>query len=72
MGGINLVDFVVMHPSLPPNFPGILREKVVGEKSINIMESEVVRLGDILGFFKRGREISSRGPYSFFYLREFT
>lgn len=58
-----------MHPSIFPDLPALLREKAIGENPINIMEGEVVRLGNILEFVNKGRSV---GPQSLFYLREFT
>jgi hypothetical protein len=48
-----------MYSSLVPNSPALLREKVVGENHINVMEGEVVRLGDIMEFFNKGGGMSS-------------
>lgn len=38
-----------MGPSLVPESSALLWEKVVGENHVNVMEGEVVRLGDIVG-----------------------
>lgn len=46
-----------MYPSLVPDSPVPLRERVVGENHINAMEDEVVRLGNILEFFYKVRGI---------------
>lgn len=37
-----------MGPSLIPDLPTLLWEKIVGENHINIVEGEVVRVGNIL------------------------
>lgn len=54
MGSVNLVSFVCMYSGLFPALPVLLREKIVGEKHINVMEGEVVRLGTMLEFFNNG------------------
>lgn len=51
VASVNLISFVCMYPGLFPYLPVLLREKVVGEKHINVMEGEEVRLGTILEFF---------------------
>lgn len=61
-----------MHPSIFPDLPAPFREKAIGENPIDVMEGEVVRLGNILEFFTKGRRISSVETQSLFYLREFT
>lgn len=43
-----------MYSGLFPALPVLLREKIVGEKHIYVMEGEVVRLGTILEFFNNG------------------
>ena len=48
VGSISLVNFICMCPSLVPDLPTLLWEKVVGEYCVNVIEGEVVRLGDIL------------------------
>lgn len=69
MGGISLVGFICMGPSLVPDSPALFGE-ITGENRINIMEGKVVRLDNILEFFNKGVRISSVGPQSLFYLRE--
>lgn len=46
-------------------------KKIVGENNINISESEVIRLGNILAFFNKDLRLSSVGSQTFFCLREF-
>ena len=41
----------------------------VGENHINVMEGEVVRLGNILEFFNKGGRVRNAGHQSLFYLR---
>lgn len=41
-----------MDPSLLPDLPLLLREKVGAEDQIDIMKGKVVRLGHILEFFQ--------------------
>lgn len=67
-----MVGFICVCPSLVPHSPALLREKVVVENHINIMEGEVVRLGNILEFFNESGRIKSVRPQSLFYLSEFT
>lgn len=55
-----------MHLSLFPSRPILLREKGVGEKHINALEGEVVRLGNTLEFFNKSRGICKIGHQSFF------
>lgn len=59
-----------MDPSLFPDLPLLLREKVAGEDQIDIMKGKVVRLGHILEFFRnkelffrnKGRGVGTIGP----------
>lgn len=61
-----------MCPSLVPDLLALLGEKVVSKNCINIMEGEVVRLGNILEFFNEGGRVKNERLQSPFYLREFT
>lgn len=67
-----MVGFICVCPNLVPDSLALLRKKVIVENHINIMEGEVVRLGNILEFFNEGGRIKSGRPQSLFYLREFT
>lgn len=49
----------------------LLRENAIGENPTDVMEGEVVRLGNILEFVNRGGGISRIGPQSFPSLTEF-
>lgn len=60
-----------MYLDLIPDLSVLLKEKIVSETHINIMENEVAVLGNILKFFLRGRRISSLGHQSHFYFKEF-
>lgn len=46
-----------MDPSLLPDLPLLLREKVAGEDQIDIMKGKVVRLE----FFNKGRGVGTIG-----------
>lgn len=70
VGSISLVDFFCRHASLFPGLSALLREKAGGKNHRNVMEGEVVRLGNTPEFFNKGRGISCIGPQSFFYLKE--
>lgn len=64
------MDFVCICPCLVPVLSALLKEKV-GDNHTNIMEGEVVRLGNTLEFFNKGGRTCCAGPQSLFYLRAF-
>lgn len=47
-----------MCPSLVPDSPVLLREKVVAKDQVNIMKSEVARLGAIFELFEEGEGLA--------------
>lgn len=42
------MNFFGTCPSLVPDSPALLKEKIAGENYVHVMQDEVVRLGDIL------------------------
>lgn len=48
VSNVSLADFICIYPTLFPDTPVLLREKVVGKNHVNVTEGEVVRFNDIL------------------------
>lgn len=48
VGTVSLVDFICMCPSLIPHLPVFRRKKIVCKDHVDIMEGEIIRLGNIL------------------------
>jgi len=59
-----------MLPSMYPASPVLLMQKAVNENHMNVIESEVVRLGAILLLFSEGGGNKGTRPQSLLYLRE--
>lgn len=72
VGSDYLVSFVFTYPSLVPDSPALLSERVVGENHVNGLEDEVVRLGNILEFFYKVRGIIGIKSRPILYFREIT
>lgn len=69
VGTVSLMDFICMCPSLIPDLPALLGEKIVCKDHMDIVESEVIRLSNILKFLNKGGGIGRIGPQCCLYLR---
>lgn len=47
--------FTSTYPSLAPDSPALLGEKIIDENHVTIVKGEVVRLGNILKSFNQGK-----------------
>jgi len=57
-----------MCPSLIPDLPVLLRKKIVYKDHMDIMQSEIITLGNMLELLLKGGVTTSIEPHSLLYL----
>lgn len=62
---ISLVSFTCTYPSLAPDSPAFLGEKIIDENHVTIVKGEVVRVGNVLKSFNQGKELALCNPTPF-------